>query len=322
MDTRFERLEQLIKAFADPFEDKEIIYHYTSADGLKGIVESNELWLTNTVFVNDTTECKALQEKRDMPGKDILSNLDVALAYCDMIFKQKADCNNRYIISFSKRDLLSQWRGYGSFCIGFAAKELVRNGFTLHKCLYEEKEIMQWILDKAKMPEWNGEWKKEKWEMESNRSWQLKYAADYLMSVASVKYKNASYSEEQEIRLTVVSDHDCENDFFGKNVYKSQPPIHFRVDPTLKVPVPYVKFFISNGGKQEAEQGRERTIPEIKDERIKKEQNQKRELLPIKEVIVGPMVHQKEAEIACEILLGEKGYNAPVNRSEIPYRGF
>ncbi len=36
----------------------EYIYHYTSADGLKGILESEKLWATNTEYLNDFKEIK------------------------------------------------------------------------------------------------------------------------------------------------------------------------------------------------------------------------------------------------------------------------
>ena len=47
-----------------------------------------------------------------------------------------------------------------------------------------------------------------------------------------------------------------------------------------------------------------------------------RYLLPIREVLIGPMIHQEEAKFACKILLKDKGYeNVKVNVSGIPYRG-
>lgn len=67
MDERQQKLNQfnnLMAAFADPIDD--VIYHYTTDEGLRGIIENSELWLTNTAFVNDTTECKALQQEKDV----------------------------------------------------------------------------------------------------------------------------------------------------------------------------------------------------------------------------------------------------------------
>jgi hypothetical protein len=55
---------------------------------------------------------------------------------------------------------------------------------------------------------------------------------------------------------------------------------------------------------------------------LKEEGKKERKLLPITEVIVGPMAHQKEARAAYEILLAERGYKSVgVSVSSIPYRG-
>lgn len=319
MDTKFERIKKLLKAFDDPFEDDEIVYHYTTAEGLKGIIERGEIWLTNTEFVNDITECKSLWKERELLKYEDFSNNDVREAWAELTTNRIHNRSNRYIISFSKdKDSLSQWRSYGSFCIGFAAKELIRSGFTLHKCLYEKEEIRQWILDKENIPEWKGEW-----EMPPtiHRNWQRQYAARNLMSIASIKYKNRSYREEKEVRLTVVSEHDCLDDSFG--MYESQPPIHFRDDPVLKVSIPYVKFFVPASANQRSRSKGDETIREMKKRRLDREINSKRDLLPIREIMVGPMVYQKPAILSCEILVHEKGYkDVPVAASEIPYRGF
>ena len=63
----------------------------------------------------------------------------------------------------------------------------------------------------------------------------------------------------------------------------------------------------------------------MKERRLEEENAKIRELLPIKEILVGPMrdQEQEEAKLACEILLSEKGYEGvEVKASEIPYRGF
>ena len=47
------QLRRLIASFADSCDG--LIYHYTSAEDLRGIIDRGELWLSNTAFVNDTT---------------------------------------------------------------------------------------------------------------------------------------------------------------------------------------------------------------------------------------------------------------------------
>src|SRR5882724_7991667 len=46
-----------------------LLFHYTTADGLKGIIEKNELWATSAYFLNDSAEitygCGLLKEVLD-----------------------------------------------------------------------------------------------------------------------------------------------------------------------------------------------------------------------------------------------------------------
>ena len=65
------------------------------------------------------------------------------------------------------------------------------------------------------------------------------------------------------------------------------------------------------------------TAMEMKQQKLNEEKSRKRDLLPIVDILIGPMIHQEEAMIACKILLKDKGYsNVKVNISDIPYRGF
>ena len=56
---KYEALRKLIQAFSEPY--KGTVYHYTSADGIFGIIDKHEIWMSNTTFMNDTTELKALE---------------------------------------------------------------------------------------------------------------------------------------------------------------------------------------------------------------------------------------------------------------------
>src|SRR4030067_486611 len=146
VQNRVKQYESLIKVFADPCRG--VIYHYTSAEGLKGIVENNEIWLTNAAFVNDTTECKALQEEKDLFNDDF-SNKYVKDNWKDFIRSPDKE-TDIYMASFSSgKESLGQWRAYGNFRIGFKAKDLVKKPFNLYKCVYHKEEIKEWILKKS-----------------------------------------------------------------------------------------------------------------------------------------------------------------------------
>lgn len=313
MTERFNRLEDfhsLMSALADSVDD--IIYHYTSAEGLRGIIENNEIWLTNVAFVNDKTECKALQAEKDLFEDKDFTNDFVKKSWKSFIGSPYND-HDTYIVSFSRgKESLEQWRAYGNFRIGFRADKLISPSSNLYPCVYNKQEIKKWILEKEIVQEWGGKYLNDEYK---------RGAALNLIYAASKKYKNIHFAQEKEVRLISIAHHTWEPYSNSPDMYKKDPPIHFRDHQVYKTPVPYVKFVIDNdeaklitiGEKEEA----------MKKRKLDEEQKRKRGRLPIEEILIGPMLHQDEAKIACNIILSDKGYkNVKVNVSDIPYRGF
>lgn len=317
----------LTSSFSDPLGRNGIIYHYTSVEGLRGIVESNEIRLTNTAFVNDTTECKSLQNEKDLLVENEITNPFVKKQW-ESFIKHADKKHDLYVVSFSKdSNSLDQFRAYGNYCIGFDAKELTKKGFYLHKCVYSKDEIKKWIIKKSNSTRWQY----------SLDDVYKDAAAFRLIYSASVKYKNFHYKNEEEIRIIAVSypKWDYPN---SPEMYENCPPIHFRNHQAFKFPVPYVKLFleenpneysveynklVENIQKKGTITGENKFESPVKEWKLDWEKNIKRKLLPIKKIIVGPMPHQQEAKTACEILLQEKGYkDIQVEQSKIPYRGF
>jgi len=122
----------------------EILWHYTSAAGLSGILSSSELWLTHIAMQNDHMEQKEAIERL---GKSLSSRYPDSGQDFSVIsyFGRARVCT----LSFSEADdLLSQWRGYGNsgqgFAIGFASSELKKlaeqNDCDLLPCVYNEAE--------------------------------------------------------------------------------------------------------------------------------------------------------------------------------------
>lgn len=326
------QVNDLIKTFADPCDG--IIYHYTSAEGFQGIIESGEIWLKNTEFVNDTTECKVLQEETDIFEEGELSfNRYIEKWWQSFKKDNDKESSNFYIASFSKKpDSLEQWRAYGNICIGFDATLLKKDGFSLYECVYDKSKIKEWMLKKAGAKEWMLN------EPDRTRNYIAndgcpttcyddgrRVAAFSLIFAASIKLKHFCYKNEEEVRLLAVSSHYVEYPN-SPSLYDKEPPIHFQPHPVIGVPVPYVKYFTSTqpeGDCDSSEKYKGKTVPQIKEEKREKEKKQKRALLPIKEIQVGPTPHKEETRLACEILLQEKGYkDVQINVSEIPYRGF
>lgn len=97
------------------------IYHYTSLAGFKGIIESQDFWLTESDFLNDSTEIEhgidlarqvfqSFCEQKSSPIASILDELTV---------KDKNPRPRINIACFSSaRDNLSQWRAYSGDSVG------------------------------------------------------------------------------------------------------------------------------------------------------------------------------------------------------------
>lgn len=302
----------LIKEFADPCEGN--LYHYTSAEGLRGIVENNEIWMTNVNFVNDTTECRALEKENGLFSDSDFTITEVKDEWFQFL-TASGHINSTYIVSFSSGEQsLSQWRAYGNYRIGFDAKGLVKHPFNLYRCVYSREEIRDWILEKDKLIQW-----KALANADYRRS-----AAYNLIYAASRKYKDEHFKDEKEFRLLVVSDHKWGYPN-SPSMYENQPPIHFRDHPKYNMPLPYVKFTIEKVGEPETGQKKERkeTYMQSKERKLAEERKGPRNLLPIEDILIGPMLDQEKAKAACEILLYANGYNkVSVDISKIPYRGF
>ena len=114
------------------------LYHYTSVNGLRGIVDSGNIWATHLGFLNDLSEGRA--------------------AASDEAYRAKLEETDKrsplFIASFCrhqephqlKNGLLSQWRGYagegGGYCVVFdedaldglvAAERCISPGITIVK---------------------------------------------------------------------------------------------------------------------------------------------------------------------------------------------
>jgi hypothetical protein len=310
---KYEQLKKLIQAFSEPYRGT--IYHYTSAEGITGIIDKHEIWMSNTAFMNDTTELNMLQNAKAIFKDNDFTNDAVRHEWNEMLKRQWLNENRQtdyYMASFSrKKDSLEQWRAYGNFCIGFDARKLaVKKRVFLYSCLYTENDIRKWVLKKERIDEWKGLADDE----------QRRNGAYNLLYVASMKYKNRHFKNEREVRLIAISHH---NWLFNNSpeMYEDDLPIHFRRHPIYGFPIPYLKFFIEYESHEGTKRKKE-TEKEMKERKLREEGTKQKNLLPITEVIVGPMAHQMEAKTACQILLSERGYkNVRVTESRIPYRG-
>lgn len=153
-----------------------LLYHYTSQDGLLGILDNKSIWATHVRFLNDASEflfgwdkaLKTVLEKirnRDFSDKDPAfgSSLEKAFRTFGQAILNDSRRSEYFVFCFTddkaldsqelgfEGDRLSQWRGYSKgkqgFSLGFDADDLLRSftasGNVLHwfdRCEYRKPE--------------------------------------------------------------------------------------------------------------------------------------------------------------------------------------
>lgn len=193
----------------------DVLYHYTSIEGFKGIIDSKEIWATAANhLLNDPTEITHAKEialgilrkrKSDFNGKETFyNNCKNAIENSDR--SKDFQC----ICSFSEEgDLLSQWRAYcpkGGVSVGFSVPRISgndkyleikdgspHNNYYVHevyiyKCIYDPKEQKEKINELINF---------------SLKHADLHVAGFFLKMIQTFSYsfKHKSFEEEKEWRL-------------------------------------------------------------------------------------------------------------------------
>ena len=109
-----------------------VLYHYTTPQGLQGIIDTKTIWASDYRFLNDATELKhglAIFDKlfdshRERLAKDRVEIID---GLRKSIETSRDFCV--FIASFCQNgDLLSQWRGYkAAYALGISGQWLQEN---------------------------------------------------------------------------------------------------------------------------------------------------------------------------------------------------
>ncbi|HSI47739.1 MAG TPA: DUF2971 domain-containing protein [Ideonella sp.] len=224
----------------------DILYHYTSVDGLLGILRSGELWATHLDFLNDSSEGKYAHEvmwRIFNTAVDIEPCLDSDGISC--LHHYQSFLENKGPLDASKQmaftvslteagDLLSQWRGYcppgGGISIGLDTKSLAaaaaEQQFSLVKCVYHEHEqrdlIQKFVVDLV-----------NSCKILDSQSRQTEFAAAHagLLSIA-LQVKHPAFQEEKEWRLVKTIN--------TPRVALRESEMNYRAARNL--PIPYLKF--------------------------------------------------------------------------------
>jgi len=136
----------------------EFLYHYTTAEGLIGIVEKQEFWATDLAYMNDTTEFRVgldlvtehIEQLRGRDSGQYAERWNWLLTALRRTREFGPDTlSSVYACSFSTDgDNLSQWRAYcpnGGFAIGLPRTTLGtiarrQKWLALERCIYDTDE--------------------------------------------------------------------------------------------------------------------------------------------------------------------------------------
>lgn len=138
------------------------LFHYTSADGLVGILRTKSLWLTDLRYMNDLSE---LQYSRSLVAtrlKEFLASRSIQEVQREFLGRASASFDPFrfghavYSASFCENgNLLSQWRAYrgrgGGYALGidfFHTLRFLNRQCVLRKVIYKVADQTQ-LVDKA-----------------------------------------------------------------------------------------------------------------------------------------------------------------------------
>lgn len=236
----------------------EKLYHYTSAAGLKGIVDG-EFWVTESQFLNDINEFQMGTEVYSEVIKKHIVDEKLANRIIHEVSEEVDRLNQvpkigdsiaysgYYVISFSlEEDSLLLWSEY-SECMGYCMKFDFQKLFdAFNHVIYHGKVIYDWnkqikcIEDECKKSFFNAEFGKtiSKWEdiqylTEDQWSMFVRHSA-VICLLYGMFFKKKCFEGEKEYRFIFDCIHEggkCEEDMREKQ--------HFRIkDETF---IPYVK---------------------------------------------------------------------------------
>jgi hypothetical protein len=278
-------------------ESDKILYHYTSLEGILGIIESNSIWATNILYLNDASELNYAEGLLREQVLNFQKGLGNAFMPEYMFFQSLMKNieyffvrNDFFVCSFSEKDdLLSQWRGYcprgTGFSLGFKFSKLkecvIQQNFSIMRCSYDENEqigALRKLIEQTSL----------RFRREGKPDWEV-LSIELIIEFIKLAptFKHPKFKEENEWRIIA--------NLFppGAIPRKYYELINFR--PGQSMVVPYIKISLPKEG----------------------------ENLLINKIVVGPTHDPNLSKASVEMLLRSKNVNFDeVNYSTIPYRNW
>jgi len=287
-----EKMELDLLKVLSPRHKPQVLFHYTSAEGLIGILRARAIWATSIRFLNDSTEYSLAfglaREFIEERSKKARGKFYSAL-YAVLSERLTLEVEEVYVSSFTENpDQLSQWRAYcpatGGYAIGFRRKLLVDVPAPpirrfLVRCIYESdvhEELVQKLVKSVVSTAEEG-----LHEMSQDRVFREAYKRlGRLLPMLAPALKDPSFAEEREWRLVCLP-----------ASFENDTP-QFRQGRSMLVPY-YTHSFRKNAP------------------------------VPIEELVIGPTPHPALAHDGTRSLLS--AYQLPssnLRSSQIPYRNW
>jgi hypothetical protein len=189
-----------------------VLYHYTSAAGLLGILESGKIWTTKIQYLNDNSELQLAYDyirkeiRRQQKGlsqirtKQELDNMMVAL--------DDSATTNVSLASFTEvGDQLSQWRGYceigKGYSVGFNGPKLKQvlkeKGYALVHCVYDKFMHLRMVMELVNEYPLRNKIEKAGMPLLSHAGFSTDFSFESLFLAPLIK--SESFQEEKEWRL-------------------------------------------------------------------------------------------------------------------------
>lgn len=227
-------------------EDEEELFHYTSSDGLLGILRSNTLWFTDYSVLNDESEGRYVF---DMAKKVIKENPIYDKVYIDIALPAigRNLTSRCFICSFSRNsDSLPLWSNYSKnvskFGYNFSLKvsdlkrSINKNTFltnpsvVVDSIVYNEedqKKIIKSVIDKFYKAWLKGT---------SKSAIQEFLSAD--LRLWRFKFKHSAFESEDEVRAYIhISDEEFSTLLRGKEDVIKFRSINGIFAPYIEVPI-------------------------------------------------------------------------------------
>lgn len=299
------------------------LYHYTSPAGMLGMTQYGALWLTNLLYMNDTTEyiwaLERIKEKLKLYQVEIditSENSFTSTIYARCLgAKASIDLANpskevgAFSFSLSQRkDSLSQWRGYcpsGGYAISFYEggnykgsqfSQMIENyGLHIGKCLYTDNEYETLVSEVI---------------INQDPDKFLKYMDDSRLSEAelarSAKRGQGRYETLQNILERILT----YAPFIKHHAFKDEEEwriVAFNNNQILKH---LIKF----------REGKNFIIPYLEIPLVEKDFKHSLPSVQVGEIVVGPTPHMDLAINSCNQY--RSGLSGRITPSEIPYRNW